>query len=163
MGSPREERALAFKRAPPVQKHKDINTASSPDIPSERFTQRWRLQTPSLSLSLPLSPSLSLCLCQSVAPCWSASNQWIRGASHNRGCRGSRAPGPPPPRTPTLGQHLPDRITKEYCFQSGIYVNCRGGYLSPFLSFVVFRQKFAYFRPKRVKDLHINRDGWWGL
>lgn len=92
----------------------------------------------SLSLSLPLLSFASLRLHAALHPI-SGSEEPVCGASHNRGCRGSRGPPSPnplsltpaPSTTLTLDQHLPDKITKEYCFHSGICVNCGGCFDPP--------------------------------
>lgn len=139
-----------------------ISTASSLDI-TYWDSPRDGDCTPSLSLS----SSASLWLHVALRPI-SGSEEPVCGASHNRGCRGSRVPALRPRRSINISQI---RLQKNTVFiqdlcklwrRVSLSLHCVAS-LSFSLSAFCVRHKFAYFRLKRVIDLHINRAGWWGV
>lgn len=114
------------------------------------------------SLSLSLSSSASLWLHVALRSI-SGSEEPVCKASHNRSCRGSRVPAPPFRRSINISQI---RLQKNTVFIRDLCKLWRRVSLSALcgetfflLSAFCVQQKFAYFRLKRVTDLHINRVG----
>lgn len=101
-----EKDELWVELGPPVPQREVIYAASSSDITS--WDSDPEMATAPLSLPFPLPVCGSTLLCPI-----SGSQEPVCGASHNIGWTN-------PTPTPMLDQHLSDKITKEYCFHSGL-------------------------------------------
>lgn len=148
---PYREGELCVKRTPPVPEQEVISAVSSYHL--QRFTQRWRLQSPSPLLFSSASPWLML-----DQRSQSAEAVIIEAAE------GAEPPPPQPRGSINISQI---RLQKNTVFIRDLCKLWRRVSPSilcgePFFLLSAFGvwQKFAYFRLKRVTDLHINRASW---